>query len=248
MKRFLALLLVMFAFSVPAFAKSYINGIDAHNTPFAYIDGQNGKPAGFDVESLDWIAKNMGFEVKHTPIAWEGILPALLAKKIDMICSGMSITPERARLVAFSDPYWKAYNVFVVKQDSDLTVATILTEKLKVGGQRGSSEAIALAKMQKEHQLRFEMRLYDSGFQMLDDVANGRIHAALIDSQPAQDAVAAGKSVKIAGVHGVSVNFGVAFRQEDETLRALVNEGYAKLKADPFWRQLRQKYGVKPFD
>ena len=248
MKRLLSVLLCMLAFAAPAFANSYINGIDANYPPFAYIDEKSGKPAGFDVESLDWIAKHMGFEVKHTPVAWEGIIPALLAKKIDMVCSGMSISPERTRLVAFSEPYWKAHNVFVVKQNSDLTVASILTEKLKVGGQRGSSEAVALAKMQREQHLRFEMRLYDSGFQMLDDVANGRIHAALIDSQPAQDAVSSGKPVKIAGIYGAPIRFGVAFRHEDAALRALVNEGYGKLMADPFWRHLQQKYGVQPLD
>ena len=236
----------MLAFSVPALAKSYINGIDADNPPFAYVDEKSGKPAGFDVESLDWIAKNMGFEVKHTPIAWEAIIPMLLAGKIDMICSGMSITVERARLAAFSDPYWKVYNVFVVGKDSDLTVAAILTQKLKIGGQRGTSETAALVRMQKEQHLRFEVRLYDSGFQMIEDVINGRIQAALMDSQPAQDAVSHGKPIKIAGVHGEPVSFGVALRKDNAALLQLVNDGYKKLTADPFWQQLQQKYGLQP--
>ena len=248
MKRLLLALMLMLAFSATAFAKSYINGIDANNPPFTYIDEKNGKPAGFDVEALDWIASTMGFQVKHMPVAWDAVISTLLARKIDMVCSGMTITPERARLVAFSNPYWKAYNVFVVPQDSDLTVAAILTEKLKIGGQRGTSEAIALVKMQKEQHLRFDMRLYDSGFLMIEDLINGRIHAALLDSQPAQDAIAQGKPVRIAGIHGTPVNYGVAFRTEDTALRKLVNEGYAKLMADPFWKQLQQQYGVTPLD
>jgi polar amino acid transport system substrate-binding protein len=236
----------MLAFSAPAFAKSYINGIETSNRPFAYVDENSGKPAGFDVESMNWIASAMGFEVKHMPVAWDAIIPTLLAQKIDMICSGMSIAPERARLVAFSNPYWKMYNVFVVKQDSDLTVAALLSEKLKLGGQRGTSEATALVKMQKEKQLRFEVRLYDSGFLMIADVIKGRIHAALMDSQPALDAVAAGKPIKIAGVHGEPVLFGVALRKDDTELLKLVNNGYKKLMADPFWQQLQQKYNLQP--
>ena len=45
-----------------AFAAAYVNGIDANYPPFAYMDEKTGQPAGFDVDSLNWIAKNMGFE------------------------------------------------------------------------------------------------------------------------------------------------------------------------------------------
>ena len=66
MKR-LSLMLAAFAvlcMAVSAQAKTFINGIYANYPPFAYV-GEDGKPAGFDVESMDWIAKTMGFEVKH---------------------------------------------------------------------------------------------------------------------------------------------------------------------------------------
>ena len=249
MKRLIPILVFIFAFSAPSFAKSYVNGIDANRQPFAYIDEKSGRPAGFDVEALDWIAKNMGFEVKHVPIAWDAIIPTLLSKKLDMaLCSGMSITMERAQQVAFSNPYRKRHNVFVVKKESDLTVAAILTEKLKLGGRRGTEKTAALVKEQKEKNLRFEVRLYDSESQMIEDVISGRIHAALMDSLPAQDAVSKGKPVRIAGVHGEPMLVGVAFRKEDTELQALVNEGYRKLMADPFWNALQQKYDLKLLD
>lgn len=59
--------------------KTYIVGIDGDYYPFSYID-KDGSPAGFDVESIQWIAQEMGFEVKIVPIAWDGIVPSLLAK------------------------------------------------------------------------------------------------------------------------------------------------------------------------
>jgi polar amino acid transport system substrate-binding protein len=245
MKRCLPALLFVIAFSAPAFAKSYLNGIDADYPPFSYLDEKSGQAAGFDVEALDWIAKAMGFEVVHTPLAWDAAIPALLAKRIDMVCSGMSITPERESQAAFSAPYWKLYSVFVVKKGSDLSVPAILCERLRVGGQRGASEAEALAREQKEKKLRFDMRLYDSVPQMIEDVISGRIEAALMDTLPARDAVKRGKPVRIAGIHGKAVQYAVAFRKEDEELRKLVNEGYKKLMADPFWQRLQQKYGMQ---
>ena len=85
--------------------KTYIVGIDGDYYPFSYID-KDGSPAGFDVESIQWIAQEMGFEVKIVPIAWDGIVPSLLAKKIDMIYSGMTVTEERKEKVDFTDVYW----------------------------------------------------------------------------------------------------------------------------------------------
>ena len=248
MQRCIPVLLFVLMCSAPALAASYINGIDCNYPPFAYVDEKSGQPAGFDVEALDWIATTMGFDVTHTPIAWDAIIPALLAKKVDMVCSGMHITPERKKQVAFSVPYWKLHNVFVTKKDSDLTVPAILTQKLKLGGQRGASEAVALAKLRREQQLRFEVRLYASTPVLFEEVISGRLDAALTDSLSAQHAVLQGKPVRIAGIHGETVFFGVAFRKDDAELQNLVNEGYKKLMADPFWAQLQQKYNVKPLD
>ncbi|MCG8508177.1 MAG: ABC transporter substrate-binding protein, partial [Rhodospirillales bacterium] len=109
------------AFNSTAIAKTLINGIDANFPPFAYVD-KSGKPSGFDVDAVDWIAKKMGFEVTHKPVAWDGIIPNLVvAKKIDFICSGMTITEERAQKVNFTDPYWEHRNQFVAKKDSAIT-------------------------------------------------------------------------------------------------------------------------------
>lgn len=229
--------------AVPAFAKkSFVNGIDPNYPPFAYVDEKTGQPAGFDVESMDWIAKTMGFEVTHKPMAWDGIIPALLAKQIDMVDSGMSITPDRAKVVQFSDPYWTVSRVFLVAADSSLTPAEILTQKIRVGVQRGTSEASDIKKEQQEKKYPFELRFYDSAPLAVEDLLNGRIQAALMDELPANDAIEKGRAVKKAGVHGTPDQFGVAMRKEDTELHALINEGYKKLLADPYWQELQKKY------
>ena len=93
----------------------YIIGIDGEYPPYSYVD-KDGNAQGFDVESAKWIAEDQGFEVKFQPTAWDGIIPALLAKKIDMVYSGMSITPERAAKVTFSDVYWIVNQGVAVKK------------------------------------------------------------------------------------------------------------------------------------
>ena len=109
-----------------------INGIDANFPPFAFID-KSGQPSGFDVEAMNWIAKDLGMEVIHMPIEWDGIVTSLVTKKIDIIASGMTINKERARQVAFTEPYWVVKLVMVAKKDSKLTVNEVFTGKKTLG-------------------------------------------------------------------------------------------------------------------
>ncbi|MBR5051482.1 MAG: transporter substrate-binding domain-containing protein, partial [Desulfovibrio sp.] len=113
---------------------------------------------------------------------------------------------------------------------------------LKLGVQRGTSEAEAIKSEQKEKGYKFELRAYDSAPLAVEDLLNGRIDAALMDSLPANNAIATGRDVKICGTHGEEDNFGVAVRKEDTELKKLINEGYKKLMADPYWKELQKKY------
>jgi len=246
MKKLLCLLAAILTlgllFSGVAMAEdTYINGIDANFPPFAFVD-KDGKPSGFDVDSLDWIAQQMGFQVKHQPMDWDGIIPNLVAKKIDVIASGMSITEERKQQVNFSIPYWVIKQVMVVKKDSDLTVDTVKTGGKKLGVQRGTTEAEFLKEMIGKDGVNFELRYYDSAPLAVEDVLNGRIDAAAMDDAPAQDAVSK-KPVRILGTFGMKEeDFGYAIRKEDTKLLEMINEGLKKLMADPYWEELKKKY------
>jgi polar amino acid transport system substrate-binding protein len=107
--------------SVSSDKPTYIVGIDGEYPPYSFID-KNGEPQGFDVESVRWIADEMGFQVKIQPMAWDGIIPALQAGKIDMVYSGMTITDERKEVVNFSNPYWKVNQSVAVHDDTDLFI------------------------------------------------------------------------------------------------------------------------------
>ncbi len=218
--------------------KTYVNGIDPNYPPFAYIDEKTGKAAGFDVDSMNWIAEKMGFKVEHKPMAWDSIIPSLLARQIDMVDSGMSITEKRREQVDFSEPYWQVYHVFVVRKDSSLTHEEILSKPIKLGVQRGTSEADAIKTEAKEKGYPFEMRAYDSCPLAVEDLLNGRIDAAYMDSLPAEDAISKGRAVKIVCTHGEPDGFGVAVRKGDAELNRLIIVGYRRRLADPFWMLL----------
>ena len=241
----LSALLVLSATFAVAAEKVYINGIDANFPPFAFVD-KSGVPDGFDVKALDWIAKEMKFKVKHQPMDWDGIIPSLKTKKIDIVASGMSITDERKKEVAFTIPYWKIKQVLVAKKDTKLTKETALADGNKIGVQRGTSEAKWIEEnLIKKGGKKFELVQYDSAPLAVEDVVNGRIVAAAMDDAPAEDAVRK-KPVKILGGFGMKdEDFGYAVRKEDTEFLKKVNEGLQKLMKSPYWAELKKKYSLK---
>jgi polar amino acid transport system substrate-binding protein len=222
--------------------KVYINGFDANFPPFSYVD-KSGNPDGFDVKALDWIAKEMGFKVKHLPMDWDGVVPSLKAGKIDIVASGMSITDERKQQVSFTTPYWKIKQVLVARKDAKATAGQALAGGNKIGVQRGTTEAKWIEEnLVKKGGKKFELVQYDSAQLAIEDVINGRIMAAAIDDAPARDAVKK-KLVKILGGFGMADEFyGYAVRKEDVDFLRKVNEGLKKLMKSSHWAELKKTY------
>jgi polar amino acid transport system substrate-binding protein len=79
-------------------------GMDPGYLPFEMTD-KKGEVIGFDVDIAKEMAKAMGVKLSLVNIAWDGIIPALLTDKFDIIMSGMTITPERNLKINFVEPY-----------------------------------------------------------------------------------------------------------------------------------------------
>lgn len=236
-----ALVVGVMSHGVLAADKVYINGIDANFPPFAYID-KDGKPAGFDVEALDWIAQTMGFQVQHKAIDWDAIIPSLTARKIDVIASGLSVTEERKKQIDFTIPYWEIKQVLVVKKDANLTLDQVLGGGHKVGVQRGTSEAKWMKENLIDKGKNFELVYYDSGPLAAEDVLNGRIIAAAMDDAPAHEVVRE-KPLKILGTFGMpEETFAYGVRKGEPEFLNMLNEGLQKLMKSPKWQELREKY------
>ena len=160
----------------------YIVGIDGEYPPYAYIDSE-GNAQGFDVESVKWIAENQGFEVEIQPMAWDGIIPALMNGKIDMVYAGMTITEERKEKVDFSIPYWVVNQSVAVHEDSGYTLDDFKSGTLVVGAQRGTTgqfwveeHLIETGLMESEN-----LKTYDNFPLVSEDLKNQRIDAAIYD-------------------------------------------------------------------
>ena len=225
--------------------KTLIVGIDGQYQPFSFIDA-SGTPQGFDVDSMRWIAQKKGMKVTFQATAWDGIIPALQAKKIDLIYAGMTITPERAEQVNFSNPYWEVNQDVVARNDSALTLDDVKAGKAIIGTQSGCTAAIWIDKnlVSTGKMPQGNLKLYDNTPLAVDDLATGRVDAVMYDDLVLKDIIA-NKSLKKIGNIETKEEFGVAVRKDDPELLATMNDGLAELKADPYWQELIKKYNMK---
>lgn len=224
--------------------EKYVIGVDGAYPPYSYID-KDGNYQGFDVESAKWIAQKEGFDVSFQAIEWDGIIPALQAGKIDMVYSGMTITPERQEKVNFTNPYLAINQTIAIRNDSKVTIDDILAGKAIVGAQRGTTGAIWIennlvntGKMPKEN-----LKEYDNFPLVITDLTNKNIDASIYDRPSHLDAIR-GKEMHIIYEINTNETYGVAIRKTDPALLATMNKGIGDLQQDPHWQELLLKYNL----
>jgi len=134
-----------------------IVAMDAGYVPFEILEA-DGSFSGFDVDLINEVAKDMGVKVKIKNVAWNGIIGELNTGKADLIISGMSITPERAKAVAFSEPYFMVGQVVVsrVGDENVMSADDLGAEGLTIAVQEGTTGEFAVReKFPKAKLLRF---------------------------------------------------------------------------------------------
>ncbi len=209
--------------------KIYMNGIDIHFPPFTYLDSK-GHPSGFDVEALNWIAREMGFQVRHRPKEWSRIEASLQAREIDLIASGLIASEERARKMAFTIPYWTIKQVTLTRSVSHLDIDDIILSR-KLGALSGAFKVEWLKNHGNWDGWNYQICLDDSATIVLSDHSGNGIGAA-----EGHLAESTGAFILRKG------HFAYGANKEDAELLAILNEGLRKIMASPFWFELIKKY------
>ena len=141
----------------------------------------NGELVGYELDVGRKLAEDMGVEVEFIPTSWDGIIPALVSGKFDVIISGMSITPQRNLTVAFSDPY--AFSGMTILANKSMTEGFTLEDynspDVTFAGRRGATPAAVIADMFPEA----ELLLFDEDGAATQEVLNGNAHATM-SSEP----------------------------------------------------------------
>ena len=117
-------------------------GTEGAYPPFNTVTA-DGKLVGFDIDIANALCAQMKVECEIVTQDWDGIIPALQAKKFDAIIASMSITEERKKQVAFTNKYYTTPLALVALKDSDLaaTDPAALAGKT-VGAQASTTQAV----------------------------------------------------------------------------------------------------------
>ena len=239
---FLLAVLGIFVFASTSRAgQVLVNGMAPDFPPFAYLDKDN-RPVGFDVEVLTQIGKDLGLSVEHKIIGYRRLIPELLAGRIDVIASGLRITPKRSQKAAFCEPTWSFGQVFVVRPDSSLTAGQMLSGGLVLGVQRGTTEADWLEGQASKKGAKFKIEKFDMAEEALEAVRQGVLDAAIMDGVPAEKAASDGQA-RIVGPIGMEAeSYAFAVRLADQSLRDRLNQGLRQFKTRPLFGELVRKY------
>jgi polar amino acid transport system substrate-binding protein len=222
-------------------------GMEAAYVPYEFF--KDGKIIGYDPDIIDHFVGVLGVKAQLVDTAWNGIIPALYAKKFDVIVSAMTITKERAEKVLFSMPYADASNVILLRAGEDrIKQADDLSGKI-VGVQIGSAAAGIIktfeAKLKDKGKPGYaDVKQYEHYPEAYQDLLNKRIDA-VVNSRSTMMVVmkdAPGKFQMIPGISDITAYFGMAFRKEDTSLQSFANEQLAMLKQNGDLAKLQEKW------
>ena len=235
----------LFAGAALADGDTIVFGTDATYPPFESLEA-GGKFVGFDIDIANALCDNMKVKCSFVNQDFDGIIPALQAKKFDAVISSMSITPEREKIVDFTNKIYNTPPAIAVPKDSTVKEAT--DEALK-GKSIGAQSSTTHANYASVHLKDAELKLYPSADEYTLDLGNGRIDAAIDDVVVLSEWVKsdAGSCCKMLGtlktdpvINGVGA--GIAIRKGDTAIRDKLNAAIAAIRADGTYKKIQDKY------
>ncbi len=240
-KKFLLAAAATLVFSANAMAAEKLKmGIEAAYPPFNSKDA-SGQVVGFDKDIGDALCAKMKVECEVFVSDWDGIIPALNAKKSDFIVSSLSITDERKQAVDFTDPYYSNKLQFIAPKNVDFKTDKASLKGKTIGTQRATLSATWL---EDEYGSDIKVSLYDTQDNAYLDLTSGRVDALLADKYVNYDWLKsdAGKNFEFKGEPVVdSDKIGIAIRKGDP-LREKLNAALKEIIADGTYKKINDKY------
>lgn len=220
-------------------------GLDSAPYPPFADQKADGTRVGFEIELGNAICKAMNETCVWTPIAWDGIIPALQAKKIDAIFASMSITPKRMQVIDFSNKYYSTPAAVVSSKDMKIDGSADSLKGKIVGVQVSTTHADFAKKVFGEGS---EVKTYQAFDEHNNDLVAGRVDAVVGDSLAFGEFLKTDAGMKFEikatpsdeSVFGKGV--GVGMRKGDTDLMKKFNDAIAKVRADGTYDEIAKKY------
>jgi arginine/ornithine transport system substrate-binding protein len=219
-------------------------GVEGNYPPFSQL-GPDGKLSGFDIDIAQAVCAQMKADCQLVQQEWDGMMPALRAKKFDMIVASMTITEERKKAADFSDPYYDVPSRWVAKAGAFKGHSPADLKGKKIIVLRNSPRAAHVAANYRDS----ETLLVNKETDVYLELAAGRgdigfgssvvSNEAFLKKPEGKGFAQVGPTVRLdAGGGGV----GIAFRKGEDALRTQVNAALKAIKADGTYKKLADRY------
>lgn len=227
---------MVLSLSVTAFAKEKIYvGTNAEFPPFEYLE--NGEIKGFDMELVNEIGKILDADIKIVDMAFDGLLPALQMKKVDLVIAGMTANEERMKTVSFTQPYYTASQVIIVKEGNDSIKSFNDLKGKKVGVMLGFTGDMVVSEIEG-----VKIERFNAAYAGIMALQAGKVEAVVLDSEPAKNYVAQNKGLVLADADAEQEEYAIAVRKNDKALLEKVENALKEIKENGSYDKLLQKY------
>ncbi|HEY9279924.1 MAG TPA: glutamine ABC transporter substrate-binding protein GlnH, partial [Eoetvoesiella sp.] len=208
-------------------SRELVVATDTAFVPFEFK--QDGKYTGFDIELWEAIAKEAGLKYRLQPMDFNGIIPGLQTRNIDVALAGITIRDDRKQVIDFSDPYYESGLAILVGADNNNIKTAADLEGKMVAVKIGTATVDFLRKEVP----KAELKLFPNIDNAFLELATGRVNAVVHDTPNVQYyANTAGKGkVKVVGALKSGDFYGIAFPKGSE-LVPVVNKALKALEAN----------------
>ncbi|TMV83603.1 transporter substrate-binding domain-containing protein [Thioclava sp. BHET1] len=215
--------------------------------PFTVPDA-SGHWSGWEVDIMNAICKDQKLDCVITPVAWDGIIPALTSGQIDVIMSSMSITAARKKVIDFSDKYYETPAAMATAKDANFDTSPKGMKGKIIGIEISSTNAAYTHKFYDKSGAT--LKTYQTQDEADQDLAAGRIDATIADEFALQgflDTDQGKECCKIAKIlpydkETLGDGIGAGFRKSDTALREKFNKGIADIRKDGAYQKITKKY------
>jgi ABC-type amino acid transport substrate-binding protein len=217
--------------------------VDTPNPPFAVLD-KRGNVSGFDVD----ITYALCTELKRTciikPMAFEGIISAIVAEEVDIAVAGMGVTEERLRLVDFTDKYYRSLSLYIGRRGVVRGLSPEELKGLRIGAQRDTIQEQYLRQHFKNTATIVPVATQDTALNM---ASNGQLDLVLVDGLGGYAFLKteAGAVLEIFGDPLADANMTsacIAVSKKQPELRDAINHALQTLRRNGEYGKINRKY------
>ena len=219
----------------------FVLGLDDSFPPLGFRNEDN-EIVGYDIDLAKEVVKRLGVTFKAQPIDWDAKEMELATGKIDCIWNGLTMTPDREAVLAFTKPYLNHDQVLVVRENSGIETLADMKGKT-VGIQSGSTAQIAVEGDEEFAASLGSKVMFKDNVTALNDLDIGGIDGVVMDSVVANYSIAQSKKAfKVITDPLAQEAYGVAFRKSDIQLRDEVQKILIEMQNDGTVTAISEKW------